>query len=210
MTAPPPESVEEQIQRISTDFFSPVVPQNPQNYQQNPQPIYPGSSSQNYQPNYPQTYQRRDQILDLNYQQPPQMTAPYYISNDPNMCIPQEAHQPIPPYAQEGTSSIAHQPIPSYAYGGTSSVASSQFTDTAPIGGTPSTGLLEIQEEDVPLSTEEVPQQPTGKKVKRWPEYNKPWLKYYDWTRDKEGTMQYLQCKVNKCNKTYVYKKRTV
>ena len=42
----------------------------PPNYEQNYQQNYPDSSSQMPQ-NYPPNYQRRDQMLDLNYQQPP-------------------------------------------------------------------------------------------------------------------------------------------
>ena len=127
MTSPHHESVEETFEaRMSASIFGPDMP--PPNYPHN----YLDSSSQmpppNYPPNYPHNYQRRDQILHLNYQHPPQTHAPYYTSNDPNAYIPQETFQPTPPYA----------------YGGTSSVASSQFSP--PIEGTPSTSVTEIQE----------------------------------------------------------------
>ena len=91
------------------------------------------------------------------------MSAPYYTSNDPNVYIPQETLQLTP----------------SYTYGGmgSSSVASSQFTDTAPTGGTPSTTEPEIQEVVTP-STSRPPKAPTENKTKRErapPEYNQPW-----------------------------------
>ena len=113
MTTPPHrDSVEDFAHRLSDSLFGPAMPQP--NYPQNYPPNYLESSSSqmppsNYPPNYPQNYQRRDQMLDLNYQQPPQMNAPYYTSNDPNMYIPQEAHQPTPPYTYGGmgSSSVA-------------------------------------------------------------------------------------------------------
>ena len=90
---------------------------------------------------------------------------------------------------------------------GSSSVASSQFTDTAPIGGTPSTGEPEIQEEVVPPSTSVPPQEPAGKKTKRAPpEYNQPWARFYDITRDTNDIMQFLECKVKGCTKNFEYK----
>ena len=65
MTTPHGESVEESIARVSHELFdvdmSHIYP--PHNY--------PGSSSQIPPPNYPQNYQRRDQMLQPNYQQPP-------------------------------------------------------------------------------------------------------------------------------------------
>ncbi|XP_078152180.1 uncharacterized protein LOC144547409 [Carex rostrata] len=87
--------------------------------------------------------------------------------------------------------------------------SSSQFTDTAPVGGTPSTGEPEIQEEVVPPSTSVPPQEPAGKKTRRErppPEYNQPWARFYDITRDKKDIMQFLECKVKGCTKIFEYK----
>ena len=119
------------------------------------------------------------------------MSAPplYYTSNDPNVFIPQESLQPTP----------------SYTYGGMgSSVASSQYTDT-----TPSTAEPEIQEEVVAPSTSRPPEAPTEKKTKRErtpPDYNQPWARFYEITRDKRGIMQFLDCKVKNCNRHFEYK----
>jgi hypothetical protein len=46
------EQVQEDAARFSKDLFGPSIPSN---YEQMPPP------------NYPQNYQRRDQMLDLNY-----------------------------------------------------------------------------------------------------------------------------------------------
>jgi hypothetical protein len=58
------EEVQEDVVRFFADLFGPSIPSN---YEQN----YLDSSSQMPPPNYPQNYQRKDQMLDLNYQQPP-------------------------------------------------------------------------------------------------------------------------------------------
>jgi hypothetical protein len=62
------EQVQEDVARFSAEIFGPSIPSNyEQNYPQN----YLDSSSQMPPLNYPQNYQRRGQMLDLNYQQPP-------------------------------------------------------------------------------------------------------------------------------------------
>lgn len=178
------EEVQEDVARFSADLFGPSIPAN---YEQNYPPNIP--------PNYPPNYQRRDQILDLNYQQPPQMSAPAYTSTDPNVFIPQGAFQPTT----------------SYAYGGTSSVSSSHFT--APISSTPSTDVPEIQEADVSPSTDaptplQGSQQPV-KKTKRAPEYNQWWLAWYKVTKDEDDILKTLDCKVPNCKKPYFVYKQT-
>jgi hypothetical protein len=50
------EQVQEDAVRFFEDLFGPSIPSN---YEQMPPP------------NYPQNYQRRDKMLDSNYQQPP-------------------------------------------------------------------------------------------------------------------------------------------
>jgi hypothetical protein len=50
------EQVQEDATRFSEDLFGSSIPSN---------------DEQMPPPNYPQNYQRRDQMLDLNYQQPP-------------------------------------------------------------------------------------------------------------------------------------------
>ena len=188
------DSVQEDIARMSADIFGPEIPTTnyPQDYPQN----YFDSSSQMPPPNYPQppqNYQRRDQMLQTNYQQNPQTGAPYYTSNDPNIFIPQESHQLPPPYA----------------YGGTSSVASSSQLNP-PISGTPSTSVTEIQEEGLappPPIVPRPPQQPAAKKARRPPEYNQYWFEWYDVTKDDDGYLKTLYCKVDHCKKPYfVYK----
>jgi hypothetical protein len=58
------EQVQEDAVSFSEDLFGLSILSN---YEQN----YLDSSSQMPSPNYPQNYQREDQMLDLNYQQPP-------------------------------------------------------------------------------------------------------------------------------------------
>ena len=74
MTTPHRDSEEDFASRLSVSLFGPDMQRS--NYSQNYPPNYlDGSSSQmpppNYPLNYPQDYQRRDQILQTNYQQPP-------------------------------------------------------------------------------------------------------------------------------------------
>ena len=155
MTTPPHhESGEDFAHRMLDSIFSPPPPNYPQNYQDSSSQMPPPNYPPNYSQNYPPHYSRRDQMLQINYEQPPQMNAPYYTSNDPNAFIPQEILQPTPPYT----------------YASTSSVASSQYTP--PMEVTPSRSVGEIQEEAVPPSTSVPPQQPAEKKARRAPEYN--------------------------------------
>jgi hypothetical protein len=58
------EQVQQDAARFSKDLFGSCISSN---YEQN----YLDSSSQMPPPNYPQNYQRKGQMLDLNYQQPP-------------------------------------------------------------------------------------------------------------------------------------------
>ena len=74
MTTPHHDEEEDFASRLSVSLFGPGMPRP--NYSQNYPPNYLDSSSSqmpppNYPLNYPQDYQRRDQMLRTNYQQPP-------------------------------------------------------------------------------------------------------------------------------------------
>jgi hypothetical protein len=88
----------------------------------------------------------------------------------------------------------------------------SQFT--APISSTPSTGIPEIQEADVSpsRSAPAPPQQPAEqpvKKTKRAPEYNQWWLSWYKVTKDENGILKTLDCKVPNCKKPFFMYKQS-